>query len=1260
MVARVTKLTKGGVGTMGRWLMRDGPKYEPFEQAVRDPEPTPIIVEDWGASLDRPSIPMEWTGSGSAMLGLSGDADIKAIARALQHGVGPHGEVLRTGGDDAEDDQKRVCAYAVVWSAPKSWSLLLASENETVRDAVIEAARVAEAAYISTLEQDLTVRRGKAGKRSEAIRGLVAVRAFHRTSSAGDPHIHVHWMIAASAASAVDGEYRALDGRVLFQAQKCAEAAANVAAQRHLERTLGISDWHWKEAGSVPVPEISSLEPAVEALSSARKHMQSISQHLGVPYALRSRTMDADLWRRHRELKAQIAEKLEHEMDEALKQGGEAAAFIRSQWQQVITGSGVSLDTIARQAPRHPQPVMSDLALLVETVGFTSPDEIQKAKDCIARHPGGVAALEAARDSLTVPLHVRTLAALPGAGKAKMQVAEIERQRQRLEAEIVTLRQSLATLERSEHQQTVWETHNYANTLLQKLVQSVGVFTPHDVVARLIATQGLSIPEAQKSAAKLLRYWVKNGDLHLANGLDLDIACHLLENGGISENTQHNHILARTKSLLPDEYVKQEIKLSEKAKKLSLEKRSSFLIDIPKEFSTEQAKAATMLAQGRALSVTVGVAGAGKTYLARPIVDAAKNSGFFVRVVARNRNLAEELGKELGCISEVFATVDTAWGKDKKTLWIVDEAGLADRGDLNILLDAVEKNQNYQIWLIGDRAQAQPIDRLGSFAVVEQAVDGSSLSQLTTSYRCKNWAEEHDLLRNIKIDEDAKNYVDHITDGGNNRRLLAVENSQKSHEALYQKLAETGELYRCLGEDTLILTKDNMSAGAVSSYVQSMRGIEVDLHTALRHNEQHAGIGDLIRVRQNSKKFGVKNGQVFKVVEIENGALVVQSTGYVKRTYILPKSFTEESVELAYAATVDSAQGVTADRAIVAADGMGRSLLYSASTRGRREPVFVVSPTASTTSEQVLCNALMLDDTAKTMREIRAEHERIRLEDTRLALQHMTNLLRNWKDKPVEPSRMASVWRDAGFQQNLDGSWWHPYAEPLREELKSFGDAWQGYCNRYATYKKEKQLAPVKKALLDAIRKMGEMPASVDPMSLRALWEDAGWRKENGEWKHPVGDLLPIESSQFLTAWQALGQRYESEQQRQVIEQAVNTLEAISRDIRQTLGWQAERDGPRLYAAGFAVGNDRQLVVREPIAKHPQVQEAAKKMLDALGYAAHVLAQPQGPTLSRAATSVSPLDMRSLKTQIEQSPKAAPNGPTGPTGPTPNKRGPGF
>src|SRR5206468_4493942 len=90
-----------------------------------------------------------------------------------------------------------VAGYDLVFSPPKSVSLLHALGGEEVRHAVNQAHLAAWQAALAYLEERACVtRKGKNGRVREHASGFVAAGYQHRTSRAQDPHLHTHVIVA--------------------------------------------------------------------------------------------------------------------------------------------------------------------------------------------------------------------------------------------------------------------------------------------------------------------------------------------------------------------------------------------------------------------------------------------------------------------------------------------------------------------------------------------------------------------------------------------------------------------------------------------------------------------------------------------------------------------------------------------------------------------------------------------------------------------------------------------------------------------------------------------------------------------------------------------------------------------------------------------------------------------------------------------------------------------------------------------------------
>jgi conjugative relaxase-like TrwC/TraI family protein len=137
-----------------------------------------------------------------------------------------------------------VAGFDLVFSPPKSVSLLHALGDEGTRRAVNEAHLSAWQAALTYLEDEACVtRRGRNGVYREHAGGFVAAAYQHRTSRAQDPHLHTHVIVANMAKTPSDGNWRALDGEPLLKSYRLAAGYLYQAQLRaELTRTLGV-EW---------------------------------------------------------------------------------------------------------------------------------------------------------------------------------------------------------------------------------------------------------------------------------------------------------------------------------------------------------------------------------------------------------------------------------------------------------------------------------------------------------------------------------------------------------------------------------------------------------------------------------------------------------------------------------------------------------------------------------------------------------------------------------------------------------------------------------------------------------------------------------------------------------------------------------------------------------------------------------------------------------------------------------------------------------
>jgi conjugative relaxase-like TrwC/TraI family protein len=143
-----------------------------------------------------------------------------------------------------------VAGFDLVFSVPKSVSLLHALGDEEARRAVNEAHTSAWQAALAYLEDEACViRREAQGRRREHAVGFAAAAYQHRTSRAQDPHLHTHVIVANMAKSPSDGKSRALDGEPILKSYRLAAGYLYQAHLRaELSRSLGV-EWEHPRKG---------------------------------------------------------------------------------------------------------------------------------------------------------------------------------------------------------------------------------------------------------------------------------------------------------------------------------------------------------------------------------------------------------------------------------------------------------------------------------------------------------------------------------------------------------------------------------------------------------------------------------------------------------------------------------------------------------------------------------------------------------------------------------------------------------------------------------------------------------------------------------------------------------------------------------------------------------------------------------------------------------------------------------------------------
>ncbi len=358
----------------------------------------------------------------------------------------------------------------------------------------------------------------------------------------------------------------------------------------------------------------------------------------------------------------------------------------------------------------------------------------------------------------------------------------------------------------------------------------------------------------------------------------------------------------------------------------------------------------SMASSDSRLRLALAPAGSGKTTAMKVLAQVWTDRGYDAIGLTPSAAAAAVLTDAADIFSETLAKLDHQittgrfedWANDigPRTLIVIDEAGMAD----TLTLDRVVGfclDRGATVRLIGDDQQLAAI---GSGGVLRDIAHQHGADRLHELVRFADPAEAVASLDLREGDPAALGYyLDH------NR--VHVGDTNTCVDAVFDAWArETAG-----GRDCLMLAPTRELVTELNARARAVRldGRKPRTEIPLRDGN-HASVGDTIITRRNERRLGVsdtdwvKNGDRWTVTGLRDGALSVRhhTSGL---SVMLPAEYVAAHVDLGYAATVHTAQGLTADamHGIVTGEE-SRQLLYTMLTRGRTENhahVVLASPT---------------------------------------------------------------------------------------------------------------------------------------------------------------------------------------------------------------------------------------------------------------------------------------------------------------------------
>lgn len=313
----------------------------------------------------------------------------------------------------------------------------------------------------------------------------------------------------------------------------------------------------------------------------------------------------------------------------------------------------------------------------------------------------------------------------------------------------------------------------------------------------------------------------------------------------------------------------------------------------------------------------------------------------------------------------------------KKTILVVDEAGMVNTADLAALIAAATKARA-KIVLVGDSKQLQPIGPGGAFKAISEMVSTAKLTEIKR--QSEEWARDMVKLFSEGKAEGA------LAIASKHKLIHQAETRDKLLEKLLRKWRRQGVAHP---EQNLILAGNNQDVDDLNRMAQKARKRAGWLgRVGIKIKGERIHRGDRVMFEQNSRTLNVENGVLGIVTKISKEFLHARLDSGPE--VIIPLRHYED-VRLGYAVTAHKAQGITTRNSFVLIDPNMQNweLTYVEASRARDLTHFYVDRATAGPELKDLASLMKRSDQkemASTLREERlreeeAERERQRREE---------------------------------------------------------------------------------------------------------------------------------------------------------------------------------------------------------------------------------------------------------------------------------------
>lgn len=232
-----------------------------------------------------------------------------------------------------------VRGWDLMTAAPKSVSMLWGLGDDATRATVERAHLAASEASLGYLGRHAGYTRQRMPGYGQPVvveaGALVGVRYQHRTSRAGEPHLHDHVLIHNRVLNSVTGEWTSLDGTSLMYETKTAGTIYQAVLRAHLTHELGLS---WR-----PVDPDSGV---ADLTGLTREQIEAWS----------TRTSEIDTWMADHGLTGAAADAAAQKQTRDVKDTSRSDVQLRAEWMTRAANEGIDVAGIGRGRPTPPAP----------------------------------------------------------------------------------------------------------------------------------------------------------------------------------------------------------------------------------------------------------------------------------------------------------------------------------------------------------------------------------------------------------------------------------------------------------------------------------------------------------------------------------------------------------------------------------------------------------------------------------------------------------------------------------------------------------------------------------------------------------------------------------------------------------------------------------------------------------------------------------------------------------------------------------------